>query len=210
MNEAHLIMIGQIPQVPPQYFEEYQNVLKTLTSSCSKKLRSDLLSPFSVTIDHEFLGVPSSLQACIHSVFCLEETIVEWNVAFDLSYVILNGAISTPIQKKTSSQLMGEGVSQARKALNQKKSSHNRILFYLQPEHLCDQLNNLFMVLDSISSSWNQKDFPLISDMLQTENNEEVAIKHRKNRSQIWKRRKTLQISEYKALKHVLLNLNQN
>jgi hypothetical protein len=43
--------------------------------------------------------------------------------------------------------------------------------------------------------------------MLQNENNEEVAIKHKKNRSQIWKRRKTLLITEYKALKQVILGI---
>jgi len=203
----HLILLGKIPSVPSDSFQEYHKILKTLTSSCSHQFQSHLLFPYSVTIDHEFLGIPSSLKSTIDSLFYLEETVIDWNVPFKISYVIRSGNISTKLSKKTSVHLMGEGISDARTELNTKKSTHPRILFHIKLENLSEQLNRLFMVLDSIESGWNQKDFPLISDMLQNENNEEVAIKQKKNRSQIWKRRKTLLITEYKALKQVILGI---
>jgi len=37
--------------------------------------------------------------------------------------------------------------------------------------------------------------------MISEQNNKEVAAKHGKNRSQIWKRRKHLLIEEYKLIK---------
>jgi hypothetical protein len=43
--------------------------------------------------------------------------------------------------------------------------------------------------------------------MLSDQNNEEVAAKHGKNRSQIWKRRKYLLIEEYRLTKAVVLDL---
>ena len=203
----HLILLGKISNVPSDSFQEYHKILKTLTSSCSHQFQPHLLSPYSVTIDHEFLGIPSSLKSTIDSLLYFEETSLDWSVPFKISSIIRHGKISSKLSKKTSIHLRGEGISEARKELISKKSTDPRILFHIKPESLSEQLNRLFMVLDSIESGWNQKDFPLISDMLQNENNEEVAIKHKKNRSQIWKRRKTLLITEYKALKQVILGI---
>ena len=202
-----LIFLGNIPSAPSDSCHGYHKILKTLASSCSHRFQSHLLSPYSVIKGHELLGIPSSLKSTLDSLFYLEETIIEWNVPFKISYVIRHGKISSKLSKKTSVHLTGEGISEARKELSSKKSTDPRILFRINPESLSGQLNKLFMVLDSILSRWNHKDYPLISDMLQNENNEEVAVKHKKNRSQIWKRRKTLLISEYKALKQVILKI---
>ncbi|MFW6124303.1 MAG: SatD family protein [Acidobacteriota bacterium] len=207
MNSDYLLFISRIPFVSSEKSKEYLKILKTLVSSCSKNYQSHLLSPYSITINHEFLGIPSSTKTALLSIFYLEEKILEWNIPFQLSYVLLHGEISSSISKKTSLRLMGEGISKARETLEKKKGTQPRILFHIKPQKLSAQFNRLFMVLDSLISGWNQKDFSLISDMLKNENNEEVAIKYRKNRSQIWKRRKTLKISEYKALKHVILEL---
>jgi len=203
----HLILLGKIPIDPSDSFHRCHKILKTLTSSCSHQFKSHLFSPYSVTIDHEFLGIPSSLKSTLDSLFYFEETAIEWNVPFKISYIIRHGKISSGLSKKTSIHLIGKGLSESRKELASKKSTDPRILFHIKPKHLSEQLNRLFIVLDSISSRWNQKDFPLASDMIQNENNEEVAVKHKKNRSQIWKRRKTLLISEYKALKQVTLEM---
>lgn len=199
--------MSHIKLVPPEKSQDYLKILKTLTSSCSSEHKSQLLSPYSITINHEFLGIPSSLKTSLQSIFYLEENILDWNIPFQLSYVVLHGEISSPISKKTSIRLMGEGISKARETLEKKKRTHPRILFNIEPKKLNEQLNRLFMVIDSIISGWNISDFSLISDMIKNDNNEEVAVKYRKNRSQVWKRRKTLKISEYKALKQVLLDL---
>jgi len=207
MNNEYLIFISHIPFVSSEKSQEYLNILKTLTSSCTNEYKSKLLSPYTITINHEFLGIPSSIKTALQSLFYLEEHIVDWNLPFSLSYVILYGTISSSVSKKTSLRLMGEGISKARETLEKKKRTQPRILFQIKPQKLSSQLNRLFMVLDSFIDSWNPKDFSLISDMLKNENNEEVAVKHRKNRSQIWKRRKSLKISEYQALKQVILDL---
>ncbi len=203
----HLIFTGKILDVLPGSSQEYQKILKTLTSSCSHQFKSHLYSPYSVTMDHEFLGIPSNVKTCIVSLSYFKEKIIDWNIPFKISYIIRRGEISSRLNKKTSAHLKGEGISEARKELNTRKSTDPRILFHIKPEHLSEQLNRLFLVLDSISSRWKQKDFPLISDMIKNENNEEVAIKHRKNRSQIWKRRKTLLISEYKSIQKVIFGM---
>ncbi len=202
-----MVLTGKVPQISLDKSQEYLKILKTLALSCSNRFKSQLLSPYSVIIDHEFLGIPSTIETCLKSLFYFEETLLNWNYSFKISYIILQGSVSQPVIKKTSAQLMGEGITQAREMLNKKKSIHPRVFFCIQPEHLSSQLNKLFLVIDSIVSKWNQRDFSLISDMLKNENNEEVSIKHRKNRSQIWKRRKNLQIIEYKALKEVILSL---
>ncbi|MGM0466513.1 MAG: hypothetical protein ACQERH_08780, partial [Acidobacteriota bacterium] len=85
MNSDHLIFISHIPFVSSEKSQEYLKILKTLISSCSKNYRSHLLSPYSITINHEFLGIPSSTKTALLSVFYLEESIIEWNIPFQLS-----------------------------------------------------------------------------------------------------------------------------
>ena len=101
--------------------------------------------------------------------------------------------------------MMGSGLTMARELLSGKKRDRLRFNFELANITESEQLNRIFQVLDGITASWKVKDYPLIWDMIQNENNSKVGDLHQKNRDQIWKRRKTLMINEYNLLKSFIL-----
>ncbi|MDR4503302.1 MAG: SatD family protein [Candidatus Scalindua sp.] len=181
--------------------------LKQLVASCTTNLASGILSPYTVTLGDEFQGVAKSLHSALESIFYFEETTLKENIRFKLRYVLHYGRIETRLNRKIAHGMMGTGLTRTRELLNQKRRGSPRFLFELANNMLSNQLNRLFRVFDSLITGWREKDYLLISDMLENDNNEEVGARHEKNRSQIWKRRKHLRIEEYKILKEVVFDL---
>ena len=180
-----------------------------LTSGCNRKLKQVILSPYTVTLGDEFQGIATSLHSVIKSIFYMEETILRKQLDFQVRYVAVQGDIDTPINRLKAHTMMGSGLTEAREILTDKRRGQPRFRFVLQDGHTMNHLNRLFLVLDGLTGRWNTDDGLLIFDMLATPHNDNVAIKHEKNRTQIWKRRKNLLVEEYRALKDVIMELGQ-
>ncbi len=175
--------------------------LKELVESTNKKFSKDILSPLTITLGDEFQGVLNSVSTGIDLLFHLEEELLITEPDFKLHYVLLLGEIETEINPDIAYEMMGKGLTEARKMLSSKKRNRKRFRFKLQNKEQTEQLSNLFEVLDTIILNWKKEDYPLILDMINNDNNSEVGDLHDKNRDQIWKRRKTLMINEYNLLK---------
>jgi predicted nucleic acid-binding protein len=66
--------------------------------------------------------------------------------------------------------------------------------------------NNGFFVFESILKHWKKEDFPIVALYLANLDYKAIAIQLDKNRDQIWKREKNLQVKEYFSIKKMLLN----
>jgi len=178
-----------------------------LVAGCNQELGSEILSPYTITLGDEFQGVAASLGAALRTIFCLEEESLRAQLAFRLRYVVHYGEIDSPLNPVRAHAMVGPGLTTARKLLGRKRKKRWRFLFELDDSFLARQLNRIFVVIQSIEARWKPEDYVFIADMLANENNSEVASLHEKNRGQIWKRRKHLQIEDYRALKNVSLDL---
>ncbi|SMO33031.1 SatD family protein [Gracilimonas mengyeensis] len=202
-NKQYILM-GDVVSSTDYHSKPLQKNLKALTKSCNESLEDRLLSPYTVTLGDEFQGIPDSLQTAIETLFFCEEECLRQSYGFKLHYVVHYGEIETDINPDIAYEMMGPGLSKARKLLSSKKRSRKRFQFALADAIQSQQITRLFEVLDSLILSWKQDDYDLILDMIENENNAEVGEKHGKNRDQIWKRRKTLMINEYNLLKEFL------
>lgn len=185
--------------------------LKELVDDANKNLAKITLSPYTITLGDEFQGVTRSLKSGIETLFYFEEQSLAKKLDFKLHYVLHFGKIETEINPETSYGMLGEGLTQARKKLSAKNRDRKRFNFSLDNKDHTEQLNRLFEVLDGIMEQWKIDDFALIIDMIQNSNDREVGEKHGKDRSQIYKRRKTLMIHEYNLLKKSVIHyINRN
>ena len=175
--------------------------LKELVESTNKKFGKAILSPLTIILGDEFQGILSSVSTGIDLLFHLEEELLKTEPDFKLHYVLLLGEIETEINPDIAYEMMGKGLTEARKMLSSKKRNRKRFRFKLQNKEQTEQLSRIFEVLDTIILNWKKEDYPLILDMIKNDNNSEVGELHDKNRDQIWKRRKTLMINEYNLLK---------
>lgn len=183
--------------------------LKNLVQSANKDLSNKTLSPYTVTLGDEFQGVTQSLNSGIETLFYLEEQRLARDLEFRLHYVLHYGKIETEINPDTSYGMLGEGLTRAREKLTAKKRDRKRFNISIKNKERSLQLNRLFEVLDGITEHWNKKDFTLILDLIRNDNDQEVGEMHGKDRSQIYRRRKTLMIREFNLLKSFILTYTQ-
>jgi hypothetical protein len=183
--------------------DEFMNLI----SSCNDAFSQTILSPYTITLGDEFQGVPESLDSMLDTIFYLEETRLRRGLAFRMRYVGVHGEIDTDINTLRAHSMMGSGLTQARKLLIDKRRGQARIRFRLRNCGLTNQLNRLFLALDGLTGRWDTDDGALILDMLADPNNSNVGRMHEKDRSLIWRRRKTLLVEEYRALKEAILSL---
>lgn len=203
----YYIVMGDIIKSGNYPTNQIYGSFQKIVSECNETLQAGILSPYTITLGDEFQGVAASLHKAVESIFFLEEARLYNQIDFKIRYVVHYGKIETPINIRIAHGMMGKGLTEARKMLTKKWRNKSRFLFELPDQKLCRQLNRLFSTLDSIIEEWRAKDFLLVIDMLAMESNKEVGIKHGKNRSQIWKRRKTLFVREYKTLKTVIYEM---
>ena len=203
----YFILMGDVIESRKLDATKLRQQLKTLLSACNSDLKPKILSPYTTTLGDEFQGIAGSLHAVAETIFCLDEARIKKQYDFMIRYVAHYGEIQTPINTDVAYGMMGPGLTKARALLTDKRRGEPRFCFDLLDTRIAKNLTRLFSVIDGLTDRWKQRDFSLIADMLSNTNNEEVASKHKKNRSQIWKKRKHLLIEEYRAAKAVVFDL---
>jgi len=203
----YFILMGDVIGSRRLQAAKLRQQLKSLLSACNRDLKRRILSPYTTTLGDEFQGIAKSLRATAECIFYLEDTRIKKQYDFKIRYVVHYGEIQTPINRAVAYEMMGPGLTQARALLTDRRRGQPRFLFALPEKRLAENLTRLGRVLEGLSDRWDQRDYLLISDMLSNPNNEEVAEKHGKNRSQIWKRRKHLLVEEYRLTQAALFDL---
>lgn len=205
----HYVLMGDIIKSRVYDAEPLIRDFVKLISDCNEKLKYHILSPYTSTLGDEFQGIARSLRSAIETIFYFEEEIIKRSLYFKLRYVVHLGPIETPINSETAYGMLGEGLTRARELLADKRKNRPKLLFDLPNNPDADQLNRLFSVIGSLMADWRNRDYPLIYDMIVFDNDNDVAKRNGKNRSQIWKRRKQLHVTDYKNLKKVIFDIAQ-
>lgn len=166
-------------------------------------LNSDLLlSPMTITLGDEFQGVAKNIESAINLLFLIQEKIIKYKANFKLRYVIVEGSIATPLNRKIAHGMLGEGLTNARKLLETSKDEAKNYQIELKDKNKSQALVNALFLYQSIVDSWEMnKDEELIGTFIALDDYKLVAEKLDKTRSLMWKRRKSLRIDEYIAAK---------
>ena len=205
-NNTHFILMGDIIKSrtfpAPQLYKEFSELL----NSCNKNNEKYILSPYAVTLGDEFQGLAKSAESALKTIFYLEEDMLARQFKFKIRYVLLEGAIDTPINTRIAYRMLGKGLTTAREMLDKKKRTR-RFRFEIENKTLENRLVNLFIVYEEITRKWPNKDQSIISEMINSSENEIVGRKFQKTHAQIWKRRRNLQINGYNAIVELALDV---
>jgi hypothetical protein len=167
-------------------------------------------SPLTITLGDEFQCVVKTTKSAVEIIFFIEEYIVTNKVPFQLRFVINDGKIETKINTRRSYEMLGEGLTNARNDLNELKKSNSRFYFSVENVLICKIFNDSFKIYQAIIDNWNpKKDYSLITHFMEHKDYKKVAILLNKDKSQIWKRSKSLNIDSYFASKEIVLNTSQ-
>ena len=176
-----------------------------LVAAVNRKCQPVLLSPLTITLGDEFQGIIQKIEDLPNLVFELEEQALMLNVGFELRYVFYQGKIDTPINHEIAYGMMGRGLTYAREELTALKRSNRRFRVFLNAVEKSVVLDNALLVFQEIIDGWQRgRDHLLLSAFLTTTDYKQVAEDLKKDRSLMWRRRKSLRIAEYLAMKKVL------
>jgi len=203
----HYILMGDVIGSTRLDAKKLRRQLESLLSKCNQDLKNKIRSPYTTTLGDEFQGIAKSLRSVAESIFHIEHIQMKRRYDFRLRYVAHYGEIDTPINRDIAYGMMGPGLTHARALLTKKGRGRSRFSFDFPDQQLALNLTRLATVIEGLTDRWNLQDYTLILDMIANQDNEIVARKHKKNRSQVWKRRKHLLVEEYRAAKAVMLDM---
>lgn len=195
-------IIGSSKQPQASLMADFEQIIGDLRKGAKHLFHS----PPTITLGDEFQSVPRDLPAALEAVLQIEESLVHAGAGFKLRYVIVEGEIETPLNRKVAHGMMGPGLTAARERLEQaKKPGTGRFQFFLQHDRKSTALRDAFIALQRIVDGWRvEKDFALVAQFLEHEDYKIVAEHIQKDRSQVYKRGRSLGIEAYLALKSVV------
>jgi hypothetical protein len=181
--------------------------LKELVATTNK--RAKLISPLTITLGDEFQGISNSIADAIKTILEIEELIITKGFDLKLRYVLNYGKIDTKINTKTAYEMLGEGLTEARRNLNELKNEDGRFLILLGAplKDLAHLINQTFIIYRSFVDAWKPNDYPIVAEFFRTHDYKIVAEKVNLDRSSAWRRKKSLKMHEYETIKNIILTL---
>lgn len=204
---THTILMADI--VHSSNFEGRSDQLmsdfKQLVADANRQFRVHILSPLTITLGDEFQGIPDSLESAIQLIIGLEETRISQGFDFQLRYVLQQGDIETPINKKSAHEMLGAGLTAARKNLEKLKNRRAvRQAVYLREPVKGQLLDDLLLIYFSLVDDWRISDYPLITAFLEGLDYPQAARKLKRERTSTLRKYRSLKIVEYEAVKRIL------
>ncbi|MBP6576355.1 MAG: hypothetical protein KA796_05380 [Chryseobacterium sp.] len=182
--------------------EDFRNC----TTYINNKYKKNILSPLTITLGDEFQGVIKNLSNSIKIIVELEEFIIKNNFPMKLRYVLYFGEIETEINSNIAYEMLGNGLTDSRRIINNMKEKDSRFYIDTKEESKNSILNNGFNIFQNIVDKWKiEKDYEIIYSLIEFKDYKIVSEKLNKNRSLVWKRERNLNISSYTSAKEILL-----
>lgn len=200
----HYVIMADVIHSSDHNSNQLMGSFKEIVHAVNSTYQSQILSPLTITLGDEFQGVISTLEVGIAIIFHLEEEIIHKGADFKLRYVLHYGEIETSINTTIAYEMLGGGLTNARKKLERLKSQNNERIVISIPSDLKIPLNKSFLIYTRLIDGWKYGDFPLISEFIKAIDYKVVAENLGKDRSLMWRRSKTLRIDDYFDIKYVI------
>lgn len=186
------------------------NDFREVVANINEEMGEKILSPLTITLGDEFQGILRDLSSALNAIISIEERIIKSKKNFQLRYILVEGKIETKINTQIAYEMLGSGLTQAREGLTEMKGLNLKFMTRLQDKKKQDAINHAFFILQGLTSDWNLlKNSILIEAFLVHKDYKLVARELEKDRSLMWKRKKSLKLDEYIALKEVITYLGE-
>jgi len=175
-----------------------------ISNTINTNFKGAFLSPITITLGDEFQSVVRSLNDGIEVIINFEESIIKSNISFKLRYVLNYGNIETPINPENAYGMLGKGLTDSRKMLEEEKHNEKRFFIKTNDMKLSDQLNLAFYIYQSFIDNWKFKDYKIVSTFFEYKDYKIVARILNRDQSSVWRREKSLKINEYLAARDLI------
>lgn len=181
---------------------------KNTIADINKSDRKYILSPLTITLGDEFQGVVRDVHGAFRVMFDLELALIRLKKSFTLRYVIQEGRIDTKLNRVKAYEMLGPGLTAARKQLNAMKSSKTRFKIALSDQPLTAQLSLVMNTYQGITDHWTPAQQKVVVAFLEEQlDYRKVATKLKKDPTTMWRRKRSLLIEEVDSLKKLIFLL---
>ena len=202
MNQ--FILMADVVKSSNQFPPKLMNELRSVVDWANKIYADSIESPLTITLGDEFQGIVASSSKGIDIILAMEEYMLEEAFDFKLRYVLHEGEVKTEVNTDNAYEMLGEGLTRARKLLNEMKKEHHRFLVKTMAGN---EVDKMMRIIQHFIDSWYPKDKSTVTGFLQGYDYKALAKIHQKDESTLWRRRKSLAIDEYLLCKDVLHHL---
>jgi hypothetical protein len=200
-----IILMADIINSRSHSSQELLKSFKELVLAVNTNFSNELLSPLTITLGDEYQAIVKELKDAIRMLIFIEEYSIHHKLDFKLRHVLKEGQVETEINHQVAYAMLGLGLTEARAALLGLKKTDNRFWIELENKPSTDLLNHALQLFQSIIDEWRPNmDYELVSRFIIEGDYKLVAMQLGKTRSQVWKREKTLKMSNYHHVKSIL------
>ena len=205
----YVILMADILESREKDANELMLEFKETVKYINDNWQSNIISPLTITLGDEFQAIIDTVENAVNIIIEIEEFILEKEFTFKLRYVLNFGKIETEINREIAHEMLGEGLTDARKALTDLKNSESRFLIKFKKEdwRIEKMLNDTFKIFQYYIDSWKVNDYRIASHFIKLDDYKVIADKLGINRSTAWRRRKSLNIDEFETVKRIINNL---
>nr|WP_309756190.1 SatD family protein [Flavobacterium sp.] len=205
----YVILMADILESREKDANELMLQFKETVKYINDNWQKNIISPLTITLGDEFQAIIDTVENAVNIIIEIEEFIIAKGFTFKLRYVLNFGKIETEINREIAYEMLGEGLTDARKALTDLKNSESRFLIKFKKEDLRIEkmLNDTFKIFQYYIDSWKVNDYKIASNFIMHDDYKVIADKLRINRSTAWRRRKSLNIEEFETVKRIINNL---
>lgn len=186
--------------------EKLMRQFKELVTTINERKRENLISPLTITLGDEFQGITDTVENGIQTIFELEEMIFVQKFDLKLRYILVYGEIGTEINHAIAYEMLGEGLTAARKTLNSLKKKETRFMIRLNKDEQSreEYLNKALLIYQSVIDGWKEKDRAIVKEFLLHDDYKIVAQHVNIDPSNAWRRKKSLAIQGYRDIKSII------
>jgi len=210
MMQNNIILMGDVTASSRREAGRVRDWLAGVVATINDTQADDIRSPLTVTLGDEFQGVVASAEAAMRIVFALDALCLEADPPIDLHYVILEGGIETPINPDIAHGMLGPGLTRARQLLTEKptqKRRRTRCTIELGDVTLTAAAADILLALEGLLARWNDVERPYAAVLLEEPDDSVAADRLDRDRTSVYRRRRTLLVEEYRALQSALLTI---
>lgn len=187
--------------IESEYLIKY---FKKVINTVNKKYKKSILSPLTITLGDEFQGIVKNIHTAIELIFEIDKQILG-QINYSLRYVINHGEVETTINTKSAHAMLGTGLTNARKSLeNIKTKNGNVYISGLENGDKEQKLNYAFSLYKSLYNDIKEKDRMLAYNFLLNKDYKAIAWEYHKDDSSVWRKRKSLKIEELQTSKKLI------
>jgi hypothetical protein len=194
-------ILGSSKREASKLMKDFDHIVKEV----NQRNQKHILSPLTITLGDEFQGVIRNLQAALQVLLDLEELTLSARTPFRMRYVLVEGEIQTPINRDIAHGMLGPGLTEARQRLGEMKSTRSRFDVKIEDKDRGEELRLLFIIFQGIRDQWTQAQLNTVATFIKLGDYKKVAVKLKRDPTAAWRRRKSLMIEEFDAVKKLIL-----